>query len=55
MDNLFDVREVSDILGIKKSTVYDWVHRKKINFVKVGRLVKFKPQVIENFIEHNSK
>lgn len=55
MDKLLNAREVAQILGIKLSTVYDWVHRKKIDTVKVGSLVRFRPQAIEDYIRRNTQ
>lgn len=50
MNKLLNIKEVSEILGLEISTIYDWVYRKKIAYVKVGRLLKFHPKTIEEFI-----
>ncbi|MFA5034018.1 MAG: tyrosine-type recombinase/integrase [bacterium] len=41
LNNLLNIEQVADLLGIKKSTVYSYTHYKTIPFVKIGRLVKF--------------
>jgi excisionase family DNA binding protein len=33
--------EAAAILGLKVSTIYNWVHRRKIPFRKHGRLLRF--------------
>lgn len=47
---LLSVLEVSDWLGIRPATLYYWVYIKKLEYVKVGSLIKFKPEVVESFI-----
>ena len=51
MQKLLNVKEVAEILGLEISTIYDWVYRRKIDYVKVGRLLKFNPEVVQKFIE----
>ncbi len=51
MQRLLNVKEVAEILGLETSTIYDWVYHRKIDYVKVGRLLKFTPEVVQNFIE----
>lgn len=54
MQKLLNVKEVAEILGLEISTIYDWVYHRKIDYVKVGRLLKFTPEVIQKFIEANT-
>lgn len=35
------VKEIADYLGVKVSTIYDWVYRRIIPFRKAGRLLRF--------------
>jgi excisionase family DNA binding protein len=37
MEKLLSKKDVLEMLGIKESTLYIWVHRKKIPFIKLGR------------------
>lgn len=55
MEKLLSLSETSEILGVKKPTLYNWVNERRISFVKVGRLVKFDPADIKKFIEKNKK
>jgi excisionase family DNA binding protein len=42
MEKLLTARQVSELLEVKISTVYDWVYRGLIPYVKLGRLIRFK-------------
>ncbi len=52
-DKLLDMNEVSTLLGIKKSTLYQLVMRKAITHVKLGKLTRFRPEDIQAFINKN--
>lgn len=47
---LIGITEVAEHLGVEKSTIYGWVHTREIPYYKVGRLVKFKPEEIEQWL-----
>ena len=47
-----NVNEVAEYLGVEASTIYAWVHTRQIPFYKVGRLVKFKQDQIDRWIEN---
>ena len=51
---LINVRELSEYLDLKASTIYCLVSQRRIPFVKVGRLTKFDLQKIDEWIEENS-
>lgn len=44
------VEEIAGYLGVKQSTIYKWVHLKKIPSYKVGRLLKFKSSEIDKWV-----
>lgn len=48
-----NIKELSEYLGIKKSSLYDKVHRKEIPFYKIGRLVRFKKEEIDEWMSKN--
>jgi excisionase family DNA binding protein len=54
MDDLISIREASAMLGLSRSTLRDWVWRKKIAHVRVGRAVRFKPSDVQALIEAGS-
>ena len=54
IEKLIDINDVCELLGLSRSAVYKMVHTKRIPYVKIGRLVKFKPSKIRSLIEKNS-
>ncbi len=53
VNGLLDMDQAASYLGIKKDTLYSMVMRKKITYVKVGKLNKFRLQDLEAFIDRN--
>ncbi len=51
MENLLTPQEIADVLGVSKSTIYQWTHQEYIPHVKLGRFVRFRQSVIEKWIE----
>ena len=51
---LLTVDETAAYLGISKLTVYDWISQKKIEYVKIGRLVKFDQRVLDKWIDQHT-
>ena len=54
MEKLLTARQISDLLEVKISTVYDWVHREVIPYVKLGRLIRFKKAEIFHWVESHT-
>lgn len=50
---LLDIPETARYLCISKSTLYRWVHQKKIKHIKIGSRVIFMQSDIEEFINSN--
>ncbi len=48
---LLTMNEASEYLGVSKLTLYGWVSARKLSFIKVGRLVKFKPDQLDKWID----
>ena len=51
---LISIQELSELIGVKVSTLYEWVSKKNIPYVKVGRLTKFDLNKIDNWITERS-
>ena len=49
-DRLLNFEQVAQILGVKPRTVYDYVARYEIPFLRVGRLLRFDRQVILDWV-----
>lgn len=54
MEKLLTARQVSELLEVKISTVYDWVHRGVIPYVKLGRLLRFKKTEIFRWVDSHT-
>ena len=50
MDGLWDIGKLSQYLGIKKSTLYAMIERKEIPFYRIGRLARFRPAEIDEWL-----
>jgi excisionase family DNA binding protein len=47
---LIDIQTLSTLLSIKPKTIYDWVHKNQIPYVKIGRLVRFDENEIKRWL-----
>ena len=55
-EKLLNVTQVSEILGIKPKTLYQWKWMKQnLVFVKIGKSLKIREQDLLDFIERNKK
>lgn len=54
MNKVLNVEQAAEKLNLKKSTLYAWVHKKKISFVKIGGKLGFIEKQLDNFIESNN-
>lgn len=55
MDNkLYPVFEVAIKLHISESTLYRWIHQKKISHIKIGSRVLFSQGNIEEFLNNHT-
>ncbi|MCG2706882.1 MAG: helix-turn-helix domain-containing protein [Candidatus Omnitrophica bacterium] len=46
--------ELAVMLGVAKTTVYGWTSDRIIPFIKIGRLVRFDPIKISNWLKQKS-
>jgi excisionase family DNA binding protein len=54
MSKLLTMDEASEYLGISKLTLYGWVSARKLGFIKIGRLVKFKQEHLDRWIDQHT-
>jgi excisionase family DNA binding protein len=52
METLWDINELGKVINVKAATLRKYVALRKIPFVKVGRLVRFSPLEIEQWLTH---
>ncbi len=48
---LVGIDELASLLQIHKGTIYNWVYRRKIPYVKVGRLLRFDLDEIAKYLD----
>jgi len=47
---LLDISQLSEMLNVKKKTIYDWTHKGQIPFIKLGGLIRFDPEEIQKWV-----
>jgi len=52
---LMSIEELADYLGLKKQTIYNWLHQKKISGIKIGKVWRFDRREIEKWLRDCSK
>ncbi len=51
MERLMTAKQVSELIEVKPSTVYQWVHLGLIPYVKLGKCVRFKKAELFRWID----
>ena len=54
MEPLWNTDQTATYLGCTPGTLRVWVSKRRIPFVKVGRLVRFQPKAMEQCVEKNT-
>ncbi len=56
MERLLTIREVSDLLAVKRSTLYRWTHMDFIPHIKLGgKFVRFREADVLRWLEKKSQ
>ena len=56
IDNqLWSIDRLAQYIDVSISTIRDWVYKRKIPFVKLGRHIRFKPSDISDWIQKRRK
>jgi len=50
MEKLLTPDEVCSLLGIEKSTLYAWTSRRRIPFLKINGLLRFREKDLEQWL-----
>lgn len=50
MEPLLDVTQAAHILGVTPRTLQEWVRLRKLPFLKIGKLTKFRPAALQAWI-----
>lgn len=54
MNKLLNVEEFAAVVGWKPATVRQKVWRREVEFVRMGRSIRFKPETAEKLIERGT-
>ena len=54
LEDLLDVKKAAKVLGISPKTLRDHVLHRRIDYVKIGGRVLFRPDTLWEFIERNT-
>jgi len=55
MERLLTPKQLSDLLQVRPSTVYEWAHMGFVPHVKLGKCLRFKPKEIERWMQARSQ
>jgi excisionase family DNA binding protein len=55
MQRLLNIREVAEWTGLSVHTLYTMVSKRQIPFVKVGRLTKFPPDLLDKWLKQHTQ
>jgi excisionase family DNA binding protein len=47
---LLTVEQFADAVGLRPSTVRQWVWRREVEFIRIGRAIRFRPETAERLI-----
>jgi excisionase family DNA binding protein len=51
MDRLLTIDQVSELLQVKKNTIYSWTFTRKIPYVKINGALRFKEKAISRWVD----
>jgi len=51
---LLNADEVSQMIGVRRDTIYRWVSQRRIPCVKIKRTTRFNPEIIDKWIKEAS-
>jgi excisionase family DNA binding protein len=51
MKRLMNIDELADYLRLRKQTIYNWLHQKKISGLKVGGVWRFDKREVDTWLK----
>lgn len=54
-DEILTFNEVKEYLKVSRSTLYNWVHQRKIPVAKMGRFLRFKRSKIDAWLDERER
>ncbi len=53
--SLLSVDDLADYLGLKKQTIYNWLHQGKISGIKIGKVWRFEKKEVDKWLSKCKK
>ena len=54
-NRLMDIDELADYLRLKRQTIYNWLHQKKISGIKIGGVWRFNKRDIDSWLRSKQR
>ncbi len=54
-DKFLNVDQAAQLLGLKKGTIYQLVHKRKISYMKTGKKLLFSEKILNQWVESSRK
>lgn len=54
-NQLWTYKETAHYLNVPVPTLKDWVYKRRIKFVKVGKHIRFRPSDVEKWLEEGGR
>jgi excisionase family DNA binding protein len=48
--SLLSVDDLADYLGLKKQTIYNWLHQGRISGIKIGKVWRFEKKEVDRWL-----
>ncbi|MFH0912858.1 MAG: helix-turn-helix domain-containing protein [Candidatus Omnitrophota bacterium] len=55
MSRLMDIDELAEYLRLKRQTLYNWLHQRKISGIKVGGVWRFDRRDIDSWLKSRKR
>ena len=55
MEKLLDIKQLSELIQVSRSTIYKWVHIGFVPHFKLGAFVRFRESDIEKWLQKRHK
>ncbi|MFH0775348.1 MAG: helix-turn-helix domain-containing protein [bacterium] len=51
MERFLNINQLAELLSVKTSTIYGWIHEERIPYYKVVGLVRFKEKEVSEWLD----
>ncbi len=54
IEELLNIKQAARVLGMSVKGLRTWVWKRQIEFVRVGRTIKFRPETLRRYIDRHT-